>query len=109
MNNSKNKLNSEIILIFNPNLNAHLRLDSPPKKIERKRDLRLRIFSSQTWYKLMKSNPPVLDSLLEAAFSHFFVCVSYVIAGLNSIAVQLQINHQLHRTEIVDKSHRSRD
>ena len=57
----------------------------------------------------MKSNPPVLDSLLEAAFSHFYVCVSYVIAGLNSIAAQLQINHQLHRTEIVDKSHRSRD
>ena len=30
MNNSKNKLNSEIILIFNPNPNAHLTLIEDP-------------------------------------------------------------------------------
>ena len=48
MNNSKTKLNNEIILIFNSNPNAHLRLDFPPKKIERKIDLRLRIFFIST-------------------------------------------------------------
>ena len=49
MNNSKTKLNNEIILIFNFNPNAHLRLDFPPKKKkERKIDLRLRIFFIST-------------------------------------------------------------